>query len=247
MLRRESKKDQGRKKVSRFQKRERMTVSVVIPAKNEEKSIGRVIEGVKKYADEVLVIDGHSTDRTAVIAERHGALVYLDGGKGKGEGIRTAIRKARQEILVFIDADLSHDPRDIPRLVKPILTGKADLVIGSRRLGGSDELFGDIGKFIRETGSQIINLGINYRLGVRLTDSQNGFRAIKRSVARKLNLQEDITTIEQEMAIKALKKGFRVGEVASHEYQRRYGRSSFRVRKVWWRYLYSWVKYLFFD
>ncbi len=227
-------------------KKNSLTVSIVIPAKNEEKTIGEIINAVKKYGEEVLVVDGHSTDKTRTLAKINGACVYLDNGKGKGDGVRVAINKTQQDILVFIDADLSHNPDDIPKLLEPILNDQADMVIASRRLGGSDELFGDFEKFIRETGSQIINLGINYRFNVRITDGQNGFRAIRTNVARALNLKENITTIEQEMLIKILRKGFRVAEIASHEYKRKHGDSSIRLRKAWFRYLYSWIKYLFF-
>lgn len=224
----------------------KLKASVVIPAKNEEKTIARIVNAVKKYADEIIVVDGHSKDKTREIAKNNGAIVMLDNGKGKGEAIRYAIKKVKNEIIVFIDADLSHNPREIPKLLQPIIQGKADLVIGSRRLGGSDELSGDFDKFIRETGSQIINLGINYRFKVRITDGQNGFRAIRTKVARSLGLQENITTIEQEMLIKTLKKGYRVAEVAAHESERKYGNSSIKLRKVWWNYFYSWIKYMFF-
>ncbi|MFQ5963084.1 MAG: glycosyltransferase family 2 protein [Candidatus Scalinduaceae bacterium] len=222
------------------------TISIVIPTKNEEKTIGEVINTVKSYGDEILVVDGHSTDLTREIAEEQGAKVVLDNGKGKGDGIRVAIEKVSGSIIVFIDADGSHDPQDIPKLLAPILEGNADLVMGSRMTGGSDELHGSIGEVARLLGSVIITLGINYRYGVRLTDYQNGFRAIKTSVARAIGLKEDITTIEQEMAIKCLKKGFAVTEVPTHEYKRKYGDSRINLRKVWYRYIYSWQKYMFF-
>jgi dolichol-phosphate mannosyltransferase len=90
-------------------------------------------------------------------------------------------------------------------------------------------------------------LGINYRFGVRLTDSQNGFRAIRRDAALSLGLQENITTIEQEMIIKTLKKGYRITEVPAHEYARKYGDSNIKLGKVWFRYVYSWLKYLFWN
>ncbi|MFZ5366478.1 MAG: glycosyltransferase family 2 protein [Patescibacteria group bacterium] len=222
-------------------------ISVIILAKNEEKSIGKVILGAKPYADELLVIDGHSKDKTRQIARKMGVKVFLDHGLGKGEAVRLGIKKAQKEILVFIDADGSHDPKDIPKLARPILEGKADHVTGSRMLGGSDELHGTWNKFLRETGSHLIILGINWRFGTQLTDGQNGFRAIRRKVAQKLNLKEDITTIEQEMIIKTLKSGFRMAEVPTHEYRRQNGESSIILRKVWWRYVYTWLKYLFFD
>lgn len=226
--------------------RSKKKISVIIAAKNEEKAIGEVIRRAKPYADELLVIDGHSQDKTRQIARKLGAKVFLDHGKGKGEAVRLGIKKAKGDTLVFIDADGSHDPRDIPKLVKPILEGKADHVTGSRMLGGSDELHGTWNKFLRETGSHIIILGINWRFGVQLTDGQNGFRAIKREVARKLNLKENITTIEQEMIIKTLHASYRMAEVPAHEYRRKDGESSIVLRKVWWHYVYSWLKYLFF-
>jgi dolichol-phosphate mannosyltransferase len=231
---------------SRGQYTENPKVSVIIPAKDEEVYIGSIISGCKKYADEIIVVDGHSTDRTRKIAEESGVMVCVDNDKGKGDAIRVGIRKASGDIIVFIDADGSHSPCDIPKLITPIIAGEYDHVSGSRMKGGSDELHGDLGKFIRMVGSDIITLGINYRFKVDLTDSQNGFRAIRTDVARKLDLKEDITTIEQEMIIKTLKSGYRVGEIPTHEYARKDGKSRIDVKKVAWRYVYSWLKYLFF-
>ena len=219
-------------------------VSIVIPCKNEEKTIGEIIAKCKQYSEDIIVIDGHSEDRTTEIAKSMNVRVYPDNHKGKGDALRVGISKALKEIIVFIDSDCSHDPDEIPKLVEPIIKGNADHVTGSRMRGGSDELHGDIGKFIRMVGSDIITLGINYRFGVRLTDSQNGFRAIRRDVALSLGLKENITTIEQEMIIKTLRKGYRMAEVPSHEYERKYGNSTIKIRKVWFRYVYSWLKYL---
>jgi dolichol-phosphate hexosyltransferase len=219
-------------------------VTVVISAKDEEGVIAQTVEAVKPYADEVLVVDGHSKDRTQEFAANCGARVILDGGRGKGEALRMALREATTDILVFMDADGSHDPRDIPKLVAPILADEADLVIGSRLTGGSDELHLTLGNFIRYVGSQLIMLAINYRWNVRLTDSQNGFRAIRRDVGTRLRLTSDLTTIEQEMLMKALKQGFRVKEVASHEYERRWGVSKVVMRKLWSAYLWSFLRNL---
>jgi len=220
-------------------------VTVVIPTKNEGQMIHEVIEGVRPYADEILVVDGHSTDDTRKLALELGARVELDGGRGKGDGLRMAIEKAKGDILVFFDADGSHEATDIPKLLAPILRDEADLVIGSRGRGGSDEAYGTFGDFVRNTGGHIILLAINYRFGVRLTDSQNGFRAIRVDVARKLGVKENLTTIEQEMLMRCLKLGYRVAEVPSHEYERRYGKSRINLWKVSHIYIWSLVKNLF--
>jgi dolichol-phosphate mannosyltransferase len=220
------------------------TVTVVIPTKNEEGLIGEIVDSVRPYG-EVLVIDGRSTDRTREVAAAHGARVVLDGGKGKGQAIRQALGETTADIVVFIDADGSHDPKDIPALVAPIAAGKADLVIGSRGKGGSDELHGTFGQFIRYVGSQLIMLAINYRWDVRLSDSQNGFRAIRREVGLALDLRSNLTTIEQEMLMRALKLGYRVDEVASHEYERRWGTSKVVVWKLWWAYVWSFWRNIF--
>lgn len=220
------------------------TVTVVIPTRNEEGLIGEIVDSVRTYGD-VLVVDGHSTDRTRDIATAHGARVVLDGGRGKGQAIRQAFTETTSEIVVFIDADGSHEPRDIPALVAPIAAGEADLVIASRGKGGSDELHGDFGQFIRYIGSQLIMLAINYRWSVRLTDSQNGFRAIRRRVGLELDLRSNLTTIEQEMLMRALKRGYRVTEIASHEYERRWGTSKVVVWKLWWAYVWSFWRNIF--
>jgi dolichol-phosphate mannosyltransferase len=217
-------------------------VTVVIPTKDEEGLIGEIVDAVKPYADEVLVVDGHSRDRTRAIALERGARVVLDRGRGKGDALRLALDEAAGDIVVFIDADGSHEPNDIPAMVAPIQEGRADLVVGSRGKGGSDELHGTLEQLIRYVGSQLIMLGINYRWNVRLTDSQNGFRAIRRDVGRKLGLTSNLTTIEQEMMMKALKQGFRVGEIPSHEYERRWGTSKVVVWKLWFAYVWSFFR-----
>jgi dolichol-phosphate hexosyltransferase len=207
--------------------------------------VGQIVDAVKPHGDEVLVVDGHSTDRTREIAAEHGARVIQDHGKGKGEALRLALAEATGDIVVFIDADGSHEPRDIPALVAPIVAGQSDLVIGSRGRGGSDELHGTFEQLLRYLGSQIFMLLINYRWNVRLTDSQNGFRAIRREVGLKLGLRANLTTIEQEMLMRALKKGYRVSEIASHEYERKWGVSKVSVWRLWLAYGWNFLRNIF--
>ena len=219
-------------------------ITIVVPTRDEEGLVGEIVDSVHPYGDEILVIDGHSRDRTREIAIEHGARVLLDHGKGKGEALRMAFDEAAGDIIVFIDADGSHEPKDIPAMVAPIIAGQADMVVGSRGKGGSDELHGTLEQLIRYVGSQLIMLAINYRWNVRLTDSQNGFRAIRREVAGRLGLTSNLTTIEQEMLMKALKQGYRVSEIASHEYERRWGTSKVVVWKLWFAYVWSFLRNL---
>lgn len=203
----------------------RELISVVIPAKNEAGGIAELITKANSIADEIIVIDGHSSDDTSELARGAGARVWQDNGKGKGAAYRLGIKKATREVIIFMDADGSHEILDIPKLAKPILTDKADLVIASRHKGGSDEWDGDLDTYLRSIGSGVLTLLINYRWGTNLTDCLNGFRAIRRDTALKLPLRADGFDIEQHMIVQCLKYGYRVTEVASHEYIRSWGHS----------------------
>jgi len=222
-------------------------LTIVIPTLNEEMTIGEMISRCKKYSSDILVVDGHSSDQTVSIARSLGVRVIFDHRKGKGEAIRCAIREIAREITVFIDADGSHDPDDIPEVVRPILENRADHVSASRLIGGSSELHGGFDEFFRLAGSSFITACINHHFGVRLSESQNGFRALRTEILKSLDLREDITTIEQEMIIKTLRKGYRLVEVPSHEHTRKAGYSKISVRKVAFRYVYSMIKYLYIE
>ncbi len=153
--------------------------TVIIPAYNEERSIGEVIKQTQKFADEVIVVDDCSTDNTKELCERLGAKVITnEHRKGYISAIKTGFERANHEIIVTLDADGEHDPGDIPRLVKPILMRKADLVLGKR-----DE--------IPRISERFINSLTNFK--VKVVDSGTGFRAVKRELASKLNLKGKCT------------------------------------------------------
>lgn len=223
----------------------RKNITIVMAMLNEEEGLADLLAECRRYAGELIAVDGHSKDRTAEIAAQAGAKVLFDNGKGKGDAIRAAIPHIGRDITIFMDADWSHDPSDIPKLVQPIFANSADHVTGSRLLGGSSELHGGFDEFMRLTGSSLITACIGWRFHQRLSDSQNGFRAIRTEVLRKLGLKEDITTIEQEMIIKTLKQGYRLAEVPTHEYKRRYKESHIVIGRVWFKYVSSMLKYLF--
>jgi glycosyltransferase involved in cell wall biosynthesis len=220
-------------------------VSLIICAKAEEKTLGAIIEQARGYVSEVIVVlarvDG---DDSYNIATDLGARCIDDLGKGKGLAIQAGIVACQYPYIVFMDADGSHDAHDITKLLVPLKEGRADLVIGSRIQGGSDELGGGLENSLRLIGSSIITLGINLRFKTHLTDSQNGFRAVLKDKIDTIDLKENSTTIEQEILIKMLKRNYRVSEVATHEYQRRFGNSHISLKRAWPRYLYSWLKLL---
>ncbi len=216
-------------------------ISVIVPAREEEATIAAVVEQARRYAGEVVVVDGRSRDRTAEYARAAFADVVCDDGLGKGAALRIGARRARGEVLVFMDADGSHDPADIPRLAAPILRGEADLVVGSRMLGGSDELHGTFDNFIRNTGSCLLAVLVNRRWGTGLTDIENGFRAVRKEIMLAIATDARGFLIEQEMVLRCLKVGYRVAEVASHEYERAAGQSKLPTRQGW-RFLWHFTK-----
>jgi dolichol-phosphate mannosyltransferase len=219
-----------------------MKTTLVLCNKNESASLGGVIRASRRYVDEILVVDGHSTDGSEDIAKREGVRFITDNGRGKGAAMRLSIQKASGDILVFMDADGSHEPKDIPKLIKPIAQNRADLVLASRTKGGSDELSGSFEKNIRMLGSLIITTCIDLRFGAGISDSQNGFRAIRKTVAFTLGLTENIFTIEQELIMKSLKRGYRIIEIPSHESARTSGVSHIRLWTMSWRYVWSFMK-----
>ena len=214
-----------------------LIVTCIVPTRNEERTIGELLERISPHCDEIVVVDS-SNDSTPERAAKH-ARVVREERRGKGIALRTGAQEAKGDILVFIDADGSHIPEDIPELVRPIKEGRADLVIASRSLGGSEELSGTIPQWFRATASGVITIIVNHRFGSWLTDSQNGFRAIRRDVFLALGTTARIFDIETEMLMKTLKMGYTVDEVPSREKKRRYGSSGINLWWMWYRYAWT--------
>jgi glycosyltransferase involved in cell wall biosynthesis len=219
-------------------------VATVILARNEERTIGEAVTGARRHCARVVVMDGHSGDATVTLAREAGAEVHLDPGTGKGAAIRVSLTVVSEPVVVFMDADGSHDPGDIPRLAAPVLDGRTDLCIGSRFTGGSEELSITIGQLVRTIGNISMNIAINKRWGVELTDTLNGFRAARREAVLQVGLREDIHTIEQEMVMKLLRAGYRVMNIPTHEYPRRFGESHIRIWRQWPRFVWCVVHHV---
>jgi glycosyltransferase involved in cell wall biosynthesis len=182
----------------------------LIPTLNEAPTVGEVIQKAKDHVDRVIVVDGHSSDDTSLVARKLGVEVLPQEGKGKGMALRTAFSKIDEDIYVTIDGDATYDATEINSLVQPIIKGEADMVVGSRLDGKMDE--GAITGF-HQFGNRAFNAIINILNGSRISDSQSGFRAIDGRWVKSLGLDTEGVEIETEITIRAIKKGMRVKEV----------------------------------
>ena len=183
-----------------------------IPCFNEELFIGSVVLKTRDYVDQIIVIDDGSTDKTALVAEKAGAIVISHGSnKGKGAAVSSALeyaRKAGCKALVLLDGDGQHDPAYIPTLVKPVLEDKADMVVGSRYL----ELKSSIPGY-RTWGHRVLTFLTNLGSRVKLTDSQSGLRAFSLKAIQAFSFVEQGLSVESEMQFLANEAGLRVTEV----------------------------------
>ena len=196
-------------------------VSVIIAALNEEAAIASVINSVPKdLADEIVVVDNGSKDRTAEIASTAGARVVKEPVAGYGRAFRAGLRVISQqcEIVVFLDGDGSDCPEMMDRLVTPIIEGRSDFVIGSRTRGHRE--VGSM-NFHQVIAGYMIGYMLRVLYGVRSTD-MGPFRAIRRDTLDRLNLREETYGWPLEMQMRAARAGVRTTEVAV-DYRRRAG------------------------
>ncbi len=196
-------------------------VAVIIPALNEEQAIGKVLNAVPAWADRVIVADNGSTDATAQVAHAHGATVVSEPQRGYGAACLAGIAALEEpDVVVFLDADHSDHPEEMARLVDPIATGEADLVIGSRVLGEREP--GALPPQAR-WGNWLACTLIRWFWTVRYTDL-GPFRAVRWDVLRELGMADRDYGWTVEMQIKAAQRGCRVREVPV-SYRKRIGRS----------------------
>ena len=190
-----------------------MKIIMGIPAFNEEKNIAGIITRLKKITDTIIVCDDGSTDLTSDISKEAGATVINHKKNlGYGAAIKSIFLKSKDldgDILVTFDADGQHRIEDIENVVKPIIDGNSDLVIGSRFLDESEK---EVPQY-RKVGIKIITKITNTTIKEKLTDSQSGFRAYSKKVLHELNPSELGMGISTEILIKASAKNFKISEV----------------------------------
>lgn len=214
---------------------ERVSVSVVIPAKNEVQNLAFVLPRIGSIADEVILVDGESDDGTVEEARRlrPGIRIVAQDGAGKGAALRTGFAAARGDIIVMLDADGSTDPAEIPLFVGALIAG-ADFVKGTRFAQGAGTA--DI-SVIRRLGNKLFVLIVRLLFGGRYSDLCYGYAAFWRRVLPQLELDCNGFEIETMMNVRALRAGLRVAEVPSFEDRRRFGTSNLRVVPDGWAVL----------
>lgn len=194
--------------------RQEAKITAVIPAYNEEKTIRQVVEGAKKHVSEVLVIDDGSQDATTQAAISVGAkVIRIPRNQGKGCALSIGLTTAAlngSSVIVCLDSDGQHDPEDIPKLVAPIVDGRADMVIGSRFLDAHSR---EQIPAYRRVGQGVLTVATNLGSTVKITDSQSGYRAFRKEALGTFDFAETGMGIESEMVRSAVRSGLRIEEV----------------------------------
>jgi glycosyltransferase involved in cell wall biosynthesis len=206
-------------------------IAVVIPAKDEGATIGALLDGVSKVSVpghdlHPIVVDDGSTDATAAIARGRGAeVVTHPGNRGLGAAVRTGLRAAVASgaiAVAYLDADLEYAPGDIPKLVEPVISGRADYVLGSRFRGGVRGM-----RLYRRIGNYAFTALLVLLTGARITDGQTGMRAFSREAADRAEIVHDYN-YAQVLTLDLLRKGFRLEEVPIRYRVREHGESFIR-------------------
>jgi glycosyltransferase involved in cell wall biosynthesis len=213
----------------------RASISVVIPTLNEAKNIPWVLRRMPLYVDEVVIVDGRSTDNTVGVARalRSDIVVVDEQRKGKGVALRSGFAAATGDIIVMLDADGSMDPQEIGWFVSP-LQHDYDFVKGSRHVtgGGSEDL-----TWLRRTGNRALTGLANAVLHSNYSDLCYGYIAFRRECLDILQLESDGFEIETELIVRAAKAGLRIAEVPSWELDRISGVSNLQTFRDGWRVL----------
>tara|TARA_A100000164_G_scaffold358386_1_gene370001 strand:- start:155 stop:844 length:690 start_codon:yes stop_codon:yes gene_type:complete len=224
-----------------------MNVSIIIPCFNEENTITKIIDAVKKNItenDEIIVIDDFSSDKTRDILDgdiknQINQLILNEKNFGKGYSIRKGIEKSKGDIILIQDADLEYDPSDYQRLLKPIKDGTADVVYGSRFIGSEEKR---VLYFWHMLGNKLLTLLSNMFTNLNLTDMEVCYKVFKSNVIKDIKLEENRFGFEPEVTAKISKKNLKIFEVGVKYFGRTYSDG----KKITWRDGFSALRCIFY-
>lgn len=229
-----------------------MKLTIVIPCYNEKNTIHDIVNAVRNCPvkdREIIIVDDFSKDGTRDILKNEIAplvdkIVYHEYNQGKGAALRTGFKHATGDVVVVQDADLEYDPNEFPILMDPILKNRADVVFGSRFMGGGAHR---VVYFWHMIGNKFLTLMSNMFTNINLTDMETCYKMFRREVIQSINIEEDRFGFEPEITAKVAKGNYRIYEVGISYYGRTYAEG----KKIGWkdgfRALYAIVKYNLFS